>query len=78
MVTDLTISSLHSPHAFPLLSLFFTNSQDGPGMTYARKIADLAVTDPPTFICHYYNFYFAHTAGGELFLVCFCCLCVCV
>eukprot|EP00983_Pelagomonas_calceolata_P082814 1156024-Pelagomonas_calceolata.AAC.3 len=41
-------------------------SQDGPGMTYARKVADLAATDPPTFICHYYNFYFAHTAGGRM------------
>lgn len=35
-------------------------------MTYARKVAELATTDPPTFICHYYNFYFAHTAGGRM------------
>jgi len=41
-------------------------TQDGPGMTYARMVADLAATDPPTFICHYYNFYFAHTAGGRM------------
>ncbi|KAF5828604.1 heme oxygenase 1 [Dunaliella salina] len=41
-------------------------TEDGPGMTYARKVAELATTDPPTFICHYYNFYFAHTAGGRM------------
>lgn len=35
-------------------------------MTYARLAADLAVNDPPTFICHFYNFYFAHTAGGRM------------
>lgn len=39
---------------------------DGPGMTYAKLLADLAVSDPPGFICHYYNFYFAHTAGGRM------------
>lgn len=39
---------------------------DGPGATYAALIADLAKTDPQAFICHYYNFYFAHTAGGRM------------
>ena len=39
---------------------------DGPGATYAKLIADLAKTDPQAFICHYYNFYFAHTAGGRM------------
>ena len=26
----------------------------------------MAASDPPTFICHYYNYYFAHTAGGRM------------
>ena len=39
---------------------------DGPGSMYAAKIRDLAENNPPAFICHYYNFYFAHTAGGRM------------
>lgn len=39
---------------------------DGPGVTYAKKIEEAARSDPPAFICHYYNFYFAHTAGGRM------------
>lgn len=26
----------------------------------------MAVDDPPAFVCHYYNYYFAHTAGGRM------------
>lgn len=36
------------------------------GAEYAKKIAAAAKTDAPAFICHYYNFYFAHTAGGRM------------
>lgn len=43
-----------------------TPAQDGPGHTYARFIRKLAVDNPPAFICHYYNHYFAHTAGGRM------------
>lgn len=35
-----------------------------PGQSYAetlRKIQSI-----PEFVCHYYNFYFAHTAGGRM------------
>ena len=32
----------------------------------ARLLGDLAVSNPPAFICHYYNTYFAHTAGGRM------------
>lgn len=39
---------------------------DGPGKTYAKMLVDIARSDPPAFICHYYNFYFAHTAGGRM------------
>lgn len=39
---------------------------DGPGHTYASFLTALAKDDAPAFICHYYNFYFAHTAGGRM------------
>lgn len=39
---------------------------DGPGMQYAEHLRQLAANDPQYFICHYYNFYFAHTAGGRM------------
>lgn len=39
---------------------------DGPGATYAAVLRRLAAEDPQSFICHYYNFYFAHTAGGRM------------
>ena len=41
-------------------------SEDGPGRTYAKLLRELAEKDPPAFICHYYNVYFAHTAGGRM------------
>lgn len=40
--------------------------EDGPGMTYAKHLKQLAADDPQSFICHYYNYYFAHTAGGRM------------
>lgn len=40
--------------------------EDGPGMTYAKHLKQLAASDPQSFICHYYNYYFAHTAGGRM------------
>ncbi len=36
------------------------------GLTYCLLLEKLAKEDPPAFICHYYNFYFAHTAGGRM------------
>lgn len=39
---------------------------DGPGATYAALLRKLASEDPPSFVCHYYNYYFAHTAGGRM------------
>jgi heme oxygenase (biliverdin-producing, ferredoxin) len=41
-------------------------SPDGPGSTYAAFLTALAKDDAPAFICHYYNFFFAHTAGGRM------------
>eukprot|EP00250_Pteridium_aquilinum_P004467 c14671_g1_i1 orf=206-1051(+) len=37
-----------------------------PGSTYAAYLKELAETDPPAFICHFYNVYFAHSAGGRM------------
>ena len=31
-----------------------------------RLLRDLAAKDPPAFICHFYNIYFAHSAGGRM------------
>ena len=39
---------------------------DGPGARYAARLRELAGRDPPAFICHFYNVYFAHTAGGRM------------
>ncbi|KAI8473643.1 MAG: heme oxygenase-like protein [Monoraphidium minutum] len=39
---------------------------DSPGLAYAEKLRGLAASDPPALICHYYNYYFAHTAGGRM------------
>jgi hypothetical protein len=34
------------------------------GKTYAAELR--AIESIPEFMCHYYNFYFAHTAGGRM------------
>jgi heme oxygenase len=39
---------------------------DGPGARYAARLRELAATNAPAFTCHFYNFYFAHTAGGRM------------
>mmetsp|Transcript_42670 Transcript_42670/g.74950 ORF Transcript_42670/g.74950 Transcript_42670/m.74950 type:complete len:342 (+) Transcript_42670:77-1102(+) len=38
---------------------------DGAGAEYAKTLEELAKTDTPAFICHFYNQYFAHSAGGR-------------
>lgn len=37
-----------------------------PGTSYACYLEELSEKDPPAFICHFYNVYFAHTAGGRM------------
>ncbi|KAL6770148.1 HMOX1 [Auxenochlorella protothecoides x Auxenochlorella symbiontica] len=39
---------------------------DGPGHTYASELRELAANKPGPFLCHFYNHYFAHTAGGRM------------
>jgi heme oxygenase (biliverdin-producing, ferredoxin) len=36
------------------------------GKRYAAVLKSLAAESVPKFICHYYNHYFAHTAGGRM------------
>ncbi|KAK4754735.1 hypothetical protein SAY87_008492 [Trapa incisa] len=36
------------------------------GLTYARYLQVLSDQDPQAFICHFYNVYFAHSAGGRM------------
>jgi hypothetical protein len=39
-----------------------------PGREYAQVLYEIANRESsiPAFMCHYYNFYFAHTAGGRM------------
>ncbi|XP_074281065.1 heme oxygenase 1, chloroplastic-like [Silene latifolia] len=37
-----------------------------PGVTYSKILEELAEKDPQAFICHFYNTYFAHSAGGRM------------
>lgn len=56
------ISWLQNTYKLPAPSV----SMDGPGPSYARMLEQAASEDPAAFICHFYNFYFAHTAGGRM------------
>lgn len=37
-----------------------------PGIEYARYLEELSEKDPQAFLCHFYNIYFAHSAGGRM------------
>jgi heme oxygenase (biliverdin-producing, ferredoxin) len=37
-----------------------------PGISYAHYLEELSEKDPQAFICHFYNIYFAHSAGGRM------------
>lgn len=39
---------------------------DGPGNNYANFLKEASQAEPQVFICHFYNTYFAHTAGGRM------------
>merc|ERR1712046_3587 len=41
-------------------------TETSPGVEYSVLLKKLAKEDPPSFICHFYNYYFAHTAGGRM------------
>ncbi|KAH7654623.1 Heme oxygenase (biliverdin-producing) protein [Dioscorea alata] len=40
--------------------------QSSPGITYAHYLEELAEKSGPSFLCHFYNIYFAHIAGGQV------------
>ncbi|XP_042494171.1 probable inactive heme oxygenase 2, chloroplastic [Macadamia integrifolia] len=37
-----------------------------PGVSYAKYLRELAEKSAPLFLCHFYNIYFAHIAGGQV------------
>ncbi|XP_057786293.1 probable inactive heme oxygenase 2, chloroplastic [Salvia miltiorrhiza] len=37
-----------------------------PGATYVQHLEELAEKSPPLFLCHFYNIYFSHIAGGQV------------
>lgn len=37
-----------------------------PGISYVQYLEELSEKDPQAFICHFYNIYFAHSAGGRM------------
>lgn len=37
-----------------------------PGVSYAKYLEELAERSAPLFLCHYYNIYFSHLAGGQV------------
>ncbi|ONI33676.1 hypothetical protein PRUPE_1G440300 [Prunus persica] len=38
----------------------------GPGVSYAKYLEELADNSAPLFLCHFYNIYFSHIAGGQV------------
>lgn len=36
------------------------------GVTYVQYLEELAEKSPPLFLCHFYNIYFSHIAGGQV------------
>jgi len=37
-----------------------------PGITYVKYLEELAEKSAPLFLCHFYNIYFSHIAGGQV------------
>ncbi|KAK1288167.1 hypothetical protein QJS10_CPB19g01668 [Acorus calamus] len=37
-----------------------------PGIDYSNYLEELAETNAPSFMCHFYNIYFAHVTGGRV------------
>ena len=59
------VASLEKDIAFMSKEYSLDRPTIGPaGLEYAQVLR--AITTIPEFMCHYYNFYFAHTAGGRM------------
>lgn len=37
-----------------------------PGRAYAKYLEDVSESSAPSFLCHFYNVYFSHIAGGQV------------
>ena len=37
-----------------------------PGISYAQCLEEIAEKSAPLFLCHFYNIYFSHIAGGQV------------
>jgi len=56
------IAWISAEYDLPVPSL----SKDNPAEIYCRTLEDLSQNNEPAFVCHLYNFYLAHTAGGRM------------
>ena len=36
-----------------------------PGVSYGKYLEELSEKSAPLFLCHFYNIYFSHIAGGQ-------------
>jgi heme oxygenase len=61
------VDALETDIAFMCQEYGLTRPEPGSaGRQYAQKLRDISVTSVPEFVCHFYNFSFAHTAGGRM------------
>ncbi|XP_028802952.1 probable inactive heme oxygenase 2, chloroplastic [Neltuma alba] len=45
---------------------FMIPDPSSPGLSYAKYLEELAENSAPLFLCHLYNIYFSHIAGGQV------------
>jgi heme oxygenase len=44
----------------------YEEGETSPGTEYVKHLKEMSEKNLPGFMCHYYNTYFAHTAGGRM------------
>ena len=57
---------VHASRQSQLASCNGSEQMGALGFAIGRLLEDLAKTNPQAFLCHFYNIYFAHTAGGRM------------
>ncbi|KAI4336954.1 hypothetical protein L6164_015420 [Bauhinia variegata] len=45
---------------------FMIPDPSSPGLSYAKYLEELSEKSAPLFLCHFYNIYFSHIAGGQV------------
>jgi hypothetical protein len=61
------VTALEQDIAYMTAEYGLTRPEPGSaGKGYAQKLRDISATSIPEFVCHFYNFSFAHTAGGRM------------